>query len=155
MHNEERASEQALVKAMLWQLNDSQASRWHDCRSSHRIMAFGGKELICYRLDSSNKPTDLVVLKCAGISASSLRGLESQWITETGRVVDLSHVPTEILPQVFMWHTYHSDLQYTPYKGVFNLRFSLLFKSRHHPNVKEAGHYYVQERATFNAEFGT
>ena len=141
-----------LVQGRLWQLAPEAASRFEGCRVSHRFMAFQGKELVVYKL-FIGKPSVVSVLSCRGASLDFTNGISSMWATPD-RMLTVGHTPIEVAPSVFLWHTYHSDLQYVPHKGVYATRFSMLFKAKHHPSVKIDGEIYIQERAGFDMEFG-
>lgn len=152
MSSIDAVTERDLVEGRLWQLDPEALDRWASCRASFRFLAYKGKELIIYDF-VAGKPVIRDTLTCTDVSLSFTKGIESVWLNTEGKAHNLSTVPVEVATQLFLWHTYRSDLQYTPYNNVYNLRFSMLLRSRHNPAQQTPGFNYVLEKAAFNAAF--
>lgn len=145
--------ERTLVESLVWNLDPEAQERWGTCRSSHRFLSFIGKQLYVFTLDANNKPTVKNLLTMEGINLSDSNGLVSKWRSANGELLSVGHTPMEIAPSVFLWHTFSSDLQYVPHKGVFNVKTSMLFKAEHHIGYKHVGPHYILEASAFKQEF--
>lgn len=152
MSSIDAVTERDLVEGRLWQLHPEALDRWAGCRASFRFLAYKGKELVIYDFND-NKPVIKNTLTCVDVSLSFSKGIESVWLDSNNKSYTLSTVPVEVAEQLFLWHTYRSDVQYTPYNQVYSLRFSMLLRSRHNPAQKTPGFNYVLEKAAFNAAF--
>lgn len=154
MSSIDHARERALVGGLLWQLGVEGQERWEACRSSHRFMAFVGKQLIVFTFGDDLKPVLKDRLTLSSLSMASDSGVASHWTNSHGNLIKVGHTPTEIAPSVFLWHTFDSNLQYVPYKGVYNLRTSMLFKSEHNVAYPRIGPHYILEWQAYQQEFG-
>ena len=149
----DHARERLLVGGLLWQLGTEGQERWEACKSSHRFMSFVGKQLIVFTLDEDYKPVLKDRLTMSNVSISSSGGLQSHWTNSHGNLLAVSHTPVEVAPSTFLWHTFGSDLQYIPHKGVYNVRTSMLFKTEHNVGYKHVGPHYMLEFNSFQQEF--
>lgn len=145
-------NERQAVLGRLWQLSAEAQTRWENCRASHRFMAFRNKQLVVYSL-LGREPVVLTTLTCTALNAGLSKGLETTWETSAKEVLTVSATPTEVAPSIFLWHTFQTDLQYRPHKGVYGVRFSMLYRCKNHPAYQEEGCFYIQERAAFDLEF--
>jgi hypothetical protein len=138
---------------MLWRLDPETLERWEGCRSAHRFMGFVNKKMIVFKF-VAGKPVIVDTITCSDVSMKNSGGMASVWrSSHSDRVHNLSSVPTEVYPSVFMWHTFHSDVRYQPHKGVYNIRFSMLYRTSHSAYVvKNEGTFYILEQAMFDAE---
>lgn len=145
--------EESLLKGTLWRLSPDTTERLLSCKSSHRFMAYERKVLVVYDL-IGDRPRVHNRLTCEGASLKLSSGLSSVWASssDTQKVV-VSHLPVEIAPSIFLWHTFNSTVTYTPYKGVYTARFSCVYRSPHNPKVHKPDCLYVQELASYQAEF--
>lgn len=146
--------ERELVRGQLWRLAPEAQDRWTACRSSHRFMAYKGKQLVLFTFDAEQSPkvTDRLVLSAANLSLSE--GIQTTWQSEiSGQTISVGSLPVEIAENVFLWTAYSSDVQFIPHKGVYGIRLPLIFQSRHnisHPTLNDV---YIMELAAFEAEF--
>jgi len=141
-----------LVQGLLWHLSPEVQNRWAACKSSRRILAYLNKVLVVYEF-KNDAPVILDKLTCTAATLDLSDGLSSTWVTQAGNKVTVGQVPIEVHPSVFLWHTFSSELLYSPYKGVYATKFSLLFKSRHSPKQHNEGAVYIQELAAFRGEY--
>lgn len=144
--------EARLVQGLLWRLNPEVQNRWQECRSSRRILAYKNKVLVIYEF-KGDIPVILDKLTCIDASLSLTEGLTSTWTSTKFPNFTVGQVPIEVFPSVFLWHTFSSELLYSPYKGVYAIKFSLLFKSRHSPKQRNEGAIYIQELGSYSGEF--
>lgn len=144
--------EARLVQGLLWRLSPESQSRWIECRSSRRILAYRNKVLVLYEFKNGT-PVIQDKLTCVDAQLSLTEGLSSTWTTQTGGCIAVGQVPVEVCPSIFLWHTFTSELLYAPYKNIYATKFSLLFRSRHSPKQRNEGAIYIQELASFNGEF--
>lgn len=155
MRNEaDVAFEEQLVDGTLWHLSPESTDRWGACRSRYRFLAYTGKQLVIYRM-FLGKQQPVKVLTCKDASLDLVKGLSSQWQDlESGEIFTFSCRPTEVMPSIFVWHTFLSDIRYQAYKGVYSVRFSMLYLQRHNPKFLSENTLYIQERAGFEASGG-
>jgi hypothetical protein len=145
--------ERTLLGGLLWRMEPEAQERWEANKSSHRFMTFKGKQLVLFTLDTEDKPVLKDKLTMQAISLSDTAGITSTWTTADHKVVQIGHIPVEVAPSIFLWHTYTSDVQYTPHKGVYNIKASMLFKTPHNISHKHMGPVYMLEVAAFQQEF--
>lgn len=146
-------NERYAVLSKLCQLSDESKARWDACKASHRFMAFQNKQLVIYTLQGVVTPTVLTTLTCVDVQLSIHKGIVSLWETSSGERLSISTTPTEVAPSIFLWHTFQTDLQYSMHKGVYGVRFSMLYRCKHHPAYREEQCFYMQERAAFMLGF--
>ena len=145
-------AEHVLVEGVLRRLDADTLSRWDSCKSSHRFLSFVNKKLIVYELIGGCRVI-VDTLKCQDVSMTNSEGFTSEWFSESTETVHtVSNTPLEIHPSIFLWHTFHSDIRYQPHKGVYNIRFSMLYRSRHNPSIRQAGVLYILEQALYNPD---
>lgn len=152
MRMETAAMERELVALSLNSLSPASLERWEACRSGHRLMAYSNKCLVIYNL-LFDEPYVVDKLFCETASFNLEQGMTSRWKNLEGKILNFSSVPTEIQPSIFIWHTYLSDLQYLEHRGKFSGRFSMLYKCPNHPKIKRDDCLYIQELASYEAEF--
>jgi hypothetical protein len=153
MSEETLAMERAFADALARENLSSEAlKRWAHCRSSHRFMAYHGKQLVTYRLEDS-KPTDLVTHTCKQLSVDLYTGFTSEWETTEGGFYIATNAPREIQASTFLWHPFSSCVQFAEYKLRRNIRFSLCYKTRHNPKTRIEGETYILERSVFEDVF--
>lgn len=144
--------ERQLVEMLVNRLSQVEVDEWADCGSSHRFMAYAGKELILYNL-LFDKPNIQDRLTCLKFSADADAGLSSLWRSESHGQVRIGHTPTRVFPMVFLWHVFGSGIEYVPHNGRFGLRVPLALRTRANPNLAIEGATYVLERSLFNEKF--
>lgn len=145
-------AERVLVEGVLWHLDAESLERWSTCKSSHRFLSFVNKKLIVYRI-TEGKRVVVDTLKCLDVGMTNLGGPFSKWSSVVSEdAITIDSRPKEIYPAIFLWHTFHSDIRYQPHKGLYNVRFSMLYKSRHNPAFIQDGALYIQEQAMYDSE---
>lgn len=144
--------EQNLVEAKSWEMEDAQRERWELGRGKHRFMAFKHKNMVIFEFKDTKTPVIKDTLTCVDVNLG-FEGFSSTWESADGKVHTITHMPYEVAPGVFMWHTFGSDVQYVPYKQTYAVRFSMMLRSTHHPAQRQIGHAYIQEKANFELDF--
>lgn len=123
--------------------------RWYACRSGHKFQAFFDKKVVAFSLDSG-VPKILKVLVCEDFDVSLKKGTSSLWVDEDTRAkLWISHLPVEVAPHCFMWHGQHTTLDLNEYRGRFNVKFNIAYKTEANPATREEGKVYLLEYATF------
>lgn len=145
--------ERELVRGQLWRLAPEAQDRWASCRSSHRFMAYRGKQLVLFTFDAELKPQVVDRLSLVDARMTLEHGVTTVWQTGEGLKVDVGPLPTEVAPNTFLWTAYSSDVQYAPYKGVYSVRLPMLFQTRHNISHPTLNTTYILELAAFEAEF--
>lgn len=141
------------VAGALSHLTPDSADRFEDCKATHRFLAFRRKQLVIYRL-MFDTPSIVDILSCEEAGFNLDRGMYSSWRNQAGHIITVSSIPVELYPSIFLWHTFHSDVQYIQHLGVRSARFSMLYKCPHHPKHHHENYSYIQELASFESEFG-
>jgi hypothetical protein len=154
MRLETAAIERELVALSLHSLPLSSLERWDGCKAGHRYMCYSNKCLVIYNL-LFDEPYIVDKLFCESASFNLEQGMTSRWRNMEGKLLSFSSLPVEVQPSIFLWHTYYTDIQYTEHKGRFSGRFSMLYKCAHHPKIKRNDCLYIQELASYEAEFNT
>lgn len=126
--------------------------RWEACRSSHRFMAYKGKDLIIYTL-IDGVPKSKSTHSCRFLSVNLEDGFKSEWKTSTGGVYYVTHEPREVANGCFIWHPFSSCVQYPEYNYRRNVRFSVCFKTTANPHTKRDNLTYILERSVFEDIF--
>lgn len=145
--------ERELVALSLTSLSPVASKRWDSCKSGHRWMAYSNKCLVIYNL-LFDEPYVVDKLFCETASFDLEKGMTSKWRNLEGKILSFSSAPVEVQPSIFVWHTYLTDIQYLEHKGRFSGRFSMLYRCPHHPSIKREDTLYIQELASYEAEFG-
>jgi hypothetical protein len=131
-------------------LNSDQHARWESCRSSHRFMAFHGKQLVAYRL-LFLRPEITDIFTCRGLDVALATGLSSLWESQnTGKQFWVSHTPKEVAPGCFLWMLKYSSLEFVDYQGGKSLMFSLAYRINKNPKEKVDGTHYLLEKSVFD-----
>lgn len=145
--------EESLLKGALWKLPPETIERLLSCRSSHRFMAYERKVLVIYEL-IGDRPKVHNRLTCESASLNLTSGLTSAWHSAADdKKVIIGHLPVEVAPTIFLWHTYNSAIHYAPYKGIYTAKFSCVYKTLNNPNVTKANCLYMQELASYQASY--
>ena len=144
--------EQSEVETQLNHLTPASLTRWNLCRSTHRWMAYSRKCLVVYKL-LFDLPIVIDKLYCETASFDLDNGMVSRWVGLDQQVHEFSSQPVEVYPAIFLWHTYYTDVQYLAHKGRYSGRFSMLYRCNHHPEIKRDNTLYIQELASYEAEF--
>jgi hypothetical protein len=152
MRQETAALERELVALSLNHLSPAAIQRWEACKAGHRYMAYNNKCLVIYNL-LFDEPYIVDKLFCEMASFNLEEGMTSRWRNLDGKILNFSSKPIEVQPSIFLWHTYLTDLQYLEHKGQFSGRFSMLYRCPHHPKIKRDNYLYIQELASYEAEF--
>ena len=157
MINDSYVFETKMVRERVKNLfNSSELKSWFDCKWSRRFMAYPGKVLVVFTLNHDKSPKILDKLTCTDVSMYVDTGLCSTWQRLNGVSLNIDTIPCEVLPQVFLWHTYNSEAQYSlrPDAG-YGLRFSMLMKAKNSINFAgaEPGTTYILELQAFNERF--
>jgi len=147
------SSELAFANQQANTLQPAQLIAWHKCRSGHTFQAFQGKQIVAYILES-DVPKILKVLACEDFSVSLRDGSTSTWIDDSTLVKhQVTHLPIEVAPNCFMWHLQHTTLDYNEYRGRYNIKFNVAFRTASNPSTRESGKVYLMEYATFRAQY--
>ncbi len=141
-----------LVGKLAERLPDLTKTRWDSCHSSHRFLAYQGKELVVYTV-FNGRPTVLDTLVCRSVGLSTDDGFTSEWRTTSGALFSVSHTPVEILPYCFLWHAFDCQVRYYPYNGKFSTSFPLMYRTRSNPTRMNEDHTYILEQGAFSAAF--
>lgn len=145
--------EELLLKGLLWRLPPDAQERLIACRSSHRFMAYKNKILVIYSLIGDH-PRVHDRLTCEAASISLEHGLSSTWSSSTsGETLTIGHVPVEVAPNCFLHHTIYSAVDFLPYRNIYAAKFSLVYRTQHHPKSYKPDCLYMQELASYQAEF--
>lgn len=153
MSNPALLSEQVFADRFASTLPAPALDRWYACRSGHRFQAFQGKQVVAYTLERG-KANILNTFECQDFRVGLRSGVASLWNgTVPGTDVWVSHAPTEIAPNCFLWHVQHTTLDYNEHKGRFNTKFNLAYRTQANPATMEDGRTYLLEYATFQAYF--
>jgi hypothetical protein len=151
MINDRKLQEQALVRGKLDHLPPPALQRWSENRTSYRFMAYAGKQLLIYKASELGEKVYLDTLTCEGVTYDTSEGLATTWSSsESDTKHTITHRPCEVADSVFLWHTFLTDLQFTPHMGEYTASFSMLCKSAYHPDYLVAGSLYVQEKNKVN-----
>ena len=145
--------ERELVAEALNNLSADSADRFDECKSTHRFLAFRRKQLVVYRL-LFDTPSVVDTLTCEEAGFDLDKGMSSVWRNASNHNITVTSIPVEVYPSVFLWHTFNSDVIYQVYKGVRSGKFSMLYRSPHHPKYRFENYIYIQELASFESEFG-
>jgi hypothetical protein len=142
--------ERAVSDANALKLPLDQQLRWSECRSSHRFLAFSGKQIVVYRLSNSHPQiTDQLV--CKGLDVGLDTGLSSLWESqESGTQFWVSATPKEVAPSCFFWMLKHSTLDFVEFKGTKSLKFSMAYRTEKNPSAKVDGTFYLLEKPVFD-----
>ena len=151
--NSHFASELVFADKLASQLPSEQYASWYKCRSGHTFQGFYGKKLVAYDFESG-VPTIRKVLVCEDLNVCLKSGTSSVWLDEdTGTVIRVAHTPTEVAPNCFMWHLQHSTLDFSEYRGSFNVKFNVAFRTAVNPRTKLPGKLYMTEYASFRQQY--
>lgn len=126
---------------------------WESCRSAHRLLAYKGKEIYIYQL-WFDKPEIVDRLEMQEVSCSICGGFESVWTSLRRGRVTVGHTPTQVYPEVFMWHVFGSDALFKPYKGKFGLHVPVAYRTKVNPLTRQEGFTYALERSVYETTFG-
>jgi hypothetical protein len=130
-------------------LNPEALDRWYNCRSGHKFQAFLGKQLVAYTTEGG-KPTILNIFTCQDFKVSLRAGTSSLWVDQSGAEIWAGHVPTELAANCFLWHVQHTTLDFNEYRGRYNVKFNLAYRTAANPiTAKEHAAVYLLEYATF------
>lgn len=123
--------------------------RWYACRSGHKFQAFQGKQLVAYTTDGG-APDVLNTFICQDLKVGLRSGIASMWVDKDGTEQWVGHAPVEVAPNCFLWHVQHTTLDFNEYRGRFNVKFNLAYRTIANPiTSRERGHVFLLEYATF------
>ena len=127
--------------------------RWYACRSGHKFQAFHGKQLVAYTLEN-RVPKVLNIFECQDLKIGLRTGTASLWVDKDGVEQWVGHVPAELEHSCFLWHVQHTTIDYNEYRGRFNVKFSLAYRTALNPASNEGGsNVYLLEYATFKHHY--
>lgn len=151
MENVNRIKEErSVADANSLLLEPSVQSKWENCASTHRFMAFSGKQLVAYNL-MFLEPQITDVLTCRGLEVSFSEGLVSTWESQaTKETYRVSAVPTEVAENCFLWMLKYSSLELVSHKSAKSLQFSMAYRTLLNPQVEVDGTTYLVEKAIFD-----
>jgi hypothetical protein len=125
-------------------------SRWENCKSAHRFMAFSGKQLVLYKLMFLT-PQIIDTLTCKDLSVTLAGGLLSVWESSTSKQrFTVGSQPVEVGSGCFLWMLKYSSLELSEHKGSKSLKFSIAYRTALNPEVKVDGIQYLLEKAVFD-----
>ena len=134
-------------------LTQEQFSRWNSMGSSHRFLAYKGKELVVFTvLDGQPQISNTLICTAAGLSIEG--GFHSEWETDTDGIIRIAHTPVEIANNCWLWHSFDCQVRFQPYNGVYGVSLPLVYKQRSNPERINEDHTYVLERHAYQAMFG-
>lgn len=127
-----------------------QLSRWDTCQSSHRFMAFSGKQLVAYKL-LFLRPEVIDTFTCRGLDVALSTGLSSLWESQREKKQFwISSTPKEVARGCFIWMLKYSSLEFVEYKGSKSLKFSLAYRTQQNPKDLVDGTIYLLEKSVFD-----
>lgn len=145
--------ERQYADSLAQHLTPAAADRWDACRSAHRFAAYEGKQLVIFNL-FYDEPQTLDVLTCKSMNLDIHNGLSSTWRTGEGTSIQIGHAPVEVAKSVFLWHVFYSEVSYLPYKGKFEVKLPLAYRSQHNIHKHRTDVVpYILERAVFDSLF--
>lgn len=145
--------ERQYADSLAQRLTPAATDRWEACRSAHRFAAYEGKQLVIFNL-FYDEPQTLDILTCKDVSLSLSGGLQTTWRTGEGQLIQVGHTPVELASSVFLWHVFFSEVSYIPYKGRFEVKLPLGYRSQHNIHKHRVdGVPYILERAIFDSMF--
>lgn len=144
--------ERRSVAAKLTNLAPDLSSRFETCQATHRFLSFKHKQLVIYNF-LFERPSVVDTLTCQSASFDLDKGMSSTWVNGKDEMVEVSSSPVEVHPSIFLWHTFSSEVVYQEHKGAWSARFSMLYSVPQHPKYRVEGVLYMQEKASFQAEF--
>lgn len=144
--------ERAIAYQNAQHLPEEVFQRWERCRSSHRFVAYQGKEVVAYRL-LFLVPEVTNVFTCKGLDVSLTSGLSSLWEDRNGKQFWVSARPVEVADNCFFWMLKYSNLEYGDWAGQKSLKFPVCYGTERNPQDKIDGIRYLLERAVFDDTF--
>lgn len=144
---EKRIAEQTIFATKL--VAEDLQDKWEHTNSSHKFFAYKGKELVAYLL-MDGVPSITNVLTCEDLKLDVLGGFTSVWSDSDGKSHTVTHQPTEVEDNCFLYHPKSSYLEHTVYRGEVSMKFSMLYRTPRNPGTLRDGLHYLLERAVFD-----
>lgn len=147
------ADELAFVNTLARDLPHAARERWDSCRSGHTFQAFFDKRIVVYEL-LSGVPKILKVLSCESLNVNLQRGTSSIWVDRDADIeLCIGHTPVEVAPSCFMWHLRATTLDLNEYRGSYNIKFNIAYRTQLNPSTQRDGSTYILEYAAFRKQY--
>lgn len=128
-------------------LEGSELIEWMSLRSTHRFMAFRGKQLFVWR-QSNGVPEILRGLEVDDIEIHPEDGFTVTLFDQHDREFTVTHIPTRIDEGIYLWMPYYNDVQFVkrPETNEFSVSFSMMCRMPRNPSLRSEGALHISER---------
>lgn len=128
-------------------LEGDELIEWMSLRSTHRFLAFQGKQLFVWR-QRNDVPEIVRSLEVDDVELHPKEGFTATLFDQTDREFTVRHTPARIDEGIYLWLPYYNDVQFVKRKenDEFGVYFSMMCRMPRNPSLKSEGSLHISER---------
>lgn len=133
-------------------LEGAELIEWMSLRSTHRFMAFQGKQLFVWR-QNNGVPEIVRGLEVEDLELHPEAGFAATLFDHEDRMFTVTHVPARVDEGIYLWMPYYNDVQFVKRQETneFAMYFSMMCRMPRNPSLKSEGALHISERKSLLA----